>query len=128
MIGCVAMSELGDRLSELRLDRQELQKDIAELLHVSAGTVSNYETGTHLPTVDALCELADHFCVSTDFLLGRTKSRISTGMINKEFVNQQSYGVLIERLESLPMDKRRLVWELIDDIRISCYVKQKVTE
>lgn len=122
------MSELGDRLSELRLDRQELQKDIAELLHVSAGTVSNYETGTHLPTVEALGELADHFGVSADFLLGRTKCRLSTDALNKEFVDHQSYGNLIESLETLPIDKRRLVWELIDDIKISCYVKQKARE
>ena len=119
------MSELGNRLSELRQDKQERQKDIADLLHVSAGSISNYETGTHLPTVDALSELATHFGVTTDFLLGRTNCRISIDSINKTFVGSTTYGELIELLSELPPGKRKIILELISDIRVSVYLKSR---
>ncbi len=122
------MSELGDRLAELRMDKQERQKDVAALLHVSAGSVSNYETGVHLPTVEALCVLADHFHVTTDYLMGRTNCRVPTETLNKPFVGHVTNGMLLERLNELPPAKRKLLLELIEDMQISCYVKNHGAE
>lgn len=119
------MSELGNRLSELRQDKQERQKDIADLLHVSPGSISNYETGTHLPTVDALSELATHFGVTTDFLLGRTNCRISVDTLNKPFFGKTTFGELIEQLSELPPEKRQLILELIGTIRLGVYLKNQ---
>lgn len=122
------MSDLGDRLSELRLDHQERQKDIADMLHVTNATVSNYETGTHLPPVDILCQLADHFHVTTDYILGRTRCRISADTLNQPFTNQLNYGELIEILEKLPREKRDLLCALVHDMQISNYMKQRAQE
>ena len=117
------MSELGDRLAELRQDKQEKQKDIAKLLHISSGSVSNYETGTHLPTVETLRTLADHFGVTIDYLIGRTNNRMSTEVLDQLFVDDLSCGRLLEQLKELPVEKRRLLKELIEDMQISSYVK-----
>lgn len=122
------MSELGERLAELRQDKQERQKDVAELLHVTPGSVSNYETGTHLPTVEALRDLADHYDVTMDYLMGRTNSRISTEILNKQFVERVTYGMLLERLSELPMGKRVLLLELMEDMRISNYLKKRAND
>lgn len=115
-------------MAELRMDKQERQKDVAELLHVSAGSVSNYETGVHLPTVEALCILADHFNVTTDYLMGRTNCRIPTEKLNEQFVEQVTNGMLLERLNALPVAKRKILLEVIEDMRISSYVKSHATE
>ncbi|MBD5543958.1 MAG: helix-turn-helix transcriptional regulator [Lachnospiraceae bacterium] len=66
------MVEMGEILAELRKDKHLLQKDLADFLSISIGTVSNYETGAHEPDFETLCKLADFFQVSTDYLLGRT--------------------------------------------------------
>lgn len=66
------MAEMGEILAELRKDKHLLQKDLADFLSISIGTVSNYETGAHEPDFETLCKLADFFQVSTDYLLGRT--------------------------------------------------------
>lgn len=121
------MSELGERLAELRLDNQEKQKDIANLLHISPGSVSNYETGVHLPDVEALCNLAEHFNVTTDYLMGRTNCRIPVEKLNHPFYGQITYGNLIEHLEELPEEKRKILLEIIEDMRISCYLKKRAT-
>lgn len=70
--GEILMAHLGEIIAELRKDKHLLQKDLADYLNISVGTVSNYETGAHEPDFKTLCTLADFFQVSTDYLLGRT--------------------------------------------------------
>ena len=69
------MSKFGELLAELRQDRKMTQRDLAQILHVSVGTISNYENSVHFPDVEKLMELADFFGVTTDYLLGRSDER-----------------------------------------------------
>ena len=66
------MAHLGELLAELRQDRGLTQDQLAEIISVSPGTISNYEDGRHLPDLDKLKMIADYFHVTTDYLLGRT--------------------------------------------------------
>ena len=59
------------RLKELRLMNKYTQKEIAEKIHITQFTYSNYETETTQPTIETLCKLADQFHVSFDYLVGR---------------------------------------------------------
>ena len=82
----------GERLKNLREDRDEKQKDIAEILFVSPNMISAYELGKHFPKNEAsLVALANHFDVSLDYLLGRSnimkhdeENVISTSGLNQE--------------------------------------------
>lgn len=66
----------GERLRELREERNITQKALAEVLGVSPRMVSFYESGTHfLSDESQLCKLADYFDVTTDYLLGRSTIR-----------------------------------------------------
>ena len=94
----------------------------------SMSSISNYETGLHLPTVDMLCQLAEHYGVSIDYLSGRTPCQISTDALNHAFTPEQSYGELIQQLEQLPQEKRSLLSSLIDDIYLSCYLRRQAAE
>ena len=55
------MAQLGEILAELRQERGMTQKALGHVLCVSAGTISNYEKGVHLPDADKLIILADYF-------------------------------------------------------------------
>lgn len=77
------MAEMGEILAELRKDKHLLQKDLANFLSISIGTVSNYETGAHEPDFETLCKLADFFQVSTDYLLGRTNLPYDVKKLNE---------------------------------------------
>ncbi len=46
------------------------QKELANNLHVSKQTISNWENGNIAPSVEMLIKIAKFFHVSTDFLLG----------------------------------------------------------
>ena len=62
----------GERLRTLRNEKKETQKNIAELLKVTITQVSDIENGKTTTSLDRVYILADHFCVSSDYLLGRT--------------------------------------------------------
>lgn len=61
-----------NRLKELRIKKGVLQSDVAAYIGVNNSTYAYYERGTHNPTPETLCKLADYFGVSVDELLGRT--------------------------------------------------------
>ena len=63
------MSVFSDRLKQLRLDKGENQSDVAAVLGVSVQSYSAYE-GSREPKYELLCKLAQHFNVTTDYLLG----------------------------------------------------------
>ena len=69
--------KLATVLKQLREENGMAQKEVAAILHVSNGTISNYESGIHSPNLDTLCAIADYYGVSVDYLLGRTDSPYS---------------------------------------------------
>ena len=60
------------RIRDLREDHDLTQREMAALLHCSQRVYSNYELGQRDIPTEILIHLADHFDVSTDFILGRT--------------------------------------------------------
>ena len=62
----------GNRLRDLREDRDLKQKDIAQYLQIHQTTYSDYELGALNIPVSALHKLADFYGVSIDYLLQRT--------------------------------------------------------
>jgi transcriptional regulator with XRE-family HTH domain len=65
------MGIFADRLRALRLNANETQGDLAKILGVSIQSYSAYEAARE-PRYDLLCMLADHFKVTTDYLVGRS--------------------------------------------------------
>ena len=61
---------LGKRVNELREARGWSQVRLAAELNVSKQTVSNWENGNILPSVDMLVRISRVFNVSTDYILG----------------------------------------------------------
>ncbi len=60
-----------ERLKSLRQEKDMLQQDLAEKLHVSKSTISGWEVGRNQPNYDTLIELSILFGVSVDYLIGR---------------------------------------------------------
>ena len=55
------MAKFGDLLSELRRDKKLTQDELAHILFVTSGTISNYENNVHYPDVVKLIQLAIPF-------------------------------------------------------------------
>ena len=75
--------KFGDNLFNTRKSKNVSQTQIAELCNVSRQSVSDWETGKSQPDFVNLVKIAQHFNVSTDFLLGLTTVS-STNKATKE--------------------------------------------
>lgn len=64
---------LGNKILELRKQKNVTQEELAAELGVTAAAVSKWENNYTMPDVLMLCALADFFTVTTDELLGRFK-------------------------------------------------------
>lgn len=60
---------LGVRLKEMRDKRGLLQREVADAVGVSTGSISFYEKGIKNPSQDVLTKLANFYGVTTDYLL-----------------------------------------------------------
>ena len=65
------MLSLNENIKKLRLSRGLSQVEFAKILCVTKQCVSNWENDNVMPSIEMLCKIADFFCVSTDYLLGR---------------------------------------------------------
>jgi transcriptional regulator with XRE-family HTH domain len=61
----------GERLKQIRLERGLRQEDIGQVVRVGKSTVSQWESGIHVPSLGTVAKIADYLDVTTDYLLGR---------------------------------------------------------
>ena len=67
--------KIGEFLKELRKEKGITQEQFAEQFHVSRRSVSRWETGSNLPDLDILVEIADYYEVDLRELIdGERKS------------------------------------------------------
>lgn len=76
-------TKVGKIIMELRKEKGLRQKDLSILLNMSPSNISNYENGSYWPDLDTICEMADYFNVTTDYILGRTDYRCPPEILDK---------------------------------------------
>ena len=99
----------GQFLKTLRKEKQITQEALAEILHVSNRTVSRWETGSNMPDISLLVELAEFYQVSiTEIIDGERKS---------ENMDQETKMTAIKMAEyskqELAAEKRKIVSVLL---------------
>ena len=60
------------KIRELREERNVTQSELGEVLSCGKSTLSQYENQKREPSLSILCQIADYFGVSVDYLLDRT--------------------------------------------------------
>ena len=73
---------LGDKIKLYRENKKMTQNDIADVLEVSAATVSKYESGSLEPSIESLKRLSDLFEISIDELLSDEEEKFDISKIN----------------------------------------------
>ena len=64
--------KIGERIKELRIEKNISQRTLSELCKVKQSCVSKWERGATLPPVDIIIILSRIFEISSDYLLGIT--------------------------------------------------------
>ena len=100
--------KIGTFLRELRKEKNLTQEQLAEILGVSGRTVSRWETGSNMPDLSIMIELADYYDIDIKELLnGERKSEMDkelketlktvadyTDIQKQEAVKASSYGFI----------------------------------
>ena len=71
---------LPEKIKKLRVKNGFSQREVAKYLDVSSSIISGYETGERTPSVEMLLSLSNLYQCSTDYLLGREDTGLSTGL------------------------------------------------
>ena len=122
------MAKFGELLSELRQSRGMTQKELAKVLYVSDGTISNYENGVHYPDVEKLMDIADFFNVTTDYLLGRCKNNLSPDLFSETLIGSKTTGEILENIQSLDEDHKHALKVILRDMECSMMLRQFKTD
>ncbi len=69
------MNTFGEILKSLRKEKGISGRELADILKVHKGSISNWETNRRSPDKEMLNVIAEYFEVSVDYLLGRTDER-----------------------------------------------------
>lgn len=92
------------RLRYLRQSKELNQTQLGEKLGVKKQSVSNWENGNIVPSIDMLIKIADYFHVSTDYLLGRdTPASDGLALMDVTGLTQ----VQVEHIQRIVDDLRR---------------------
>lgn len=62
----------GERICSLRKEKNLSRQQLADYLNVSVRLIGYWENNKRECGFDMLIKLADYFCVTVDYLLGRT--------------------------------------------------------
>lgn len=122
------MTKFGELLSELRQNYGMTQKELAKVLYVSDGTISNYENGVHYPDVEKLMDIADFFNVTTDYLLGRCKNNLSPDIFSETLIGSKTTGEILENIQSLDEDHKQALKVILRDMECSMMLLQYKTD
>jgi transcriptional regulator with XRE-family HTH domain len=72
---CNGSEKIGNLLKKLRSEKGLTQEQLAEILNVSNRTVSRWETGSNMPDISLLVEIADFYDISIpEIINGERKS------------------------------------------------------
>ncbi len=96
----------GEFLKHLRKEKGLTQEQLAEQFYVSSRTVSRWETGSNMPDLDMLIELADFYAVDIrEIIDGKRKS---------ENMNNETKETLLKVAEYADTEKRKLKSKMLN--------------
>jgi transcriptional regulator with XRE-family HTH domain len=75
MAGGILMATFGQRLKQLREEKELSQQELAKLFSLSQSTIAYYELDKKQPSQKTLQRLAEFFGCTVDYILGRTDIR-----------------------------------------------------
>ena len=116
--------KIGSFLKELRKEKGLTQEQLAELMYVSDRTVSRWETGSNLPSLDILIRISNYYNVElSEILDGERKS----GKMNKELEETVLKVADYSNDEKMKMMKKLHIFSWIGVVSFLIYLALDVT-
>ena len=117
-----------NNLRKIRKSKGLTLKQVAEKLNLGESTISLYETSGREPDYKTLCALAEYYCVSTDYLLGRTDNPNLSDFPNISAVQKRKIPYLGEIACGKPVfadEEKGVYFDVCSDLKIDFCLKAK---
>lgn len=105
----------GDKLKELRINKQLSQDDLGDILGVRKSSISNWETNKATPTYDKLKEIAQYFNVTTDYLLGLNQDDVEN--LKKLKTLCKELGIWSDELNDMTIDDFENAMKIVEMLK-----------
>lgn len=119
------MSSFGEVLHDLREEKDISQKELASALNLATSSISAYERGKSLPPLDKLCDIADYFQVTTDYLLGRTTYNVNPAYLLEKVYGSKTVGDFVQALQSLSKIQKEAAMVMVGDMKFRADYKAR---
>ncbi|EGT3639058.1 helix-turn-helix domain-containing protein [Clostridioides difficile] len=96
----------GQRLKEIRVQKNLTGEELGKILNVTKVAISNWESGRRFPSQNILISIADYFNISLDFLLCRTN--IKQNFFHDEY-NQENLEKIMLLFNELSFDSQEII-------------------
>ncbi|MDD6712218.1 helix-turn-helix transcriptional regulator [Sharpea azabuensis] len=80
--------ELGARIKELRIEKGLTQQQVADVLDVTPGYISNVENNRTAMSIHCLANYAKLIGITVDYLIGAQEEGYSSHALDAELVNE----------------------------------------
>lgn len=100
------------KIKELRKTAGLTQENAAKKLNISRQVFANYENEINQPSLEMLCEIANLFNCSIDYLVGREDEDGAIMIYGNQLSKDENQ--LIDKLRALPDIKKKIVYKYID--------------
>lgn len=94
------LDDFGDRLRFLRKCNGTSQIELGKAIGFSRSAIRNWEVGATKPSLEDIVKLANHFQVTTDFLLGMDKNRT----IQLDFISDRAFVAVSNMIKVIRED------------------------
>ena len=98
------MSNIGERIIQLRKAQGWSQEDLAKKIKASRIMIGNYERNDNTPSMEVIIKLARIFDISIDYLLGEGRN----ANFDKDTIRR------LEEMEKLPDIEKQKIYHYID--------------
>lgn len=92
---------LGDRIKQLRVNRNLNQTDLAKLIGCTSSIISAYELNERKPSIKILIKISTYFNVSTDYLLGLNQNTRDPNIIDLSALTESQRTAIKQLIESI---------------------------
>ena len=113
---------IGDRIKELRIQKQLTQSDLAGMVGLTYVQIGRYETHKSTPSSDILQKLAKVLDTTTDYLMnGSSNDMVAAQLMDRELITQY------KRIEQLNNDDKYLIKRFINSFLLSAEIQDRLS-
>lgn len=107
------MSTFGERIKDLRKEKNLTQKEMAQALSITVSTLSHWECDYQEPSFKDLVLLATYFDVSTDYLIGMELDNVLQNTTKQKIISplNDKAKELLDIFNSLDFGSRTQILE-----------------